>query len=83
MKYSWRKGDSSVFYYYRDHDGRILGTVWQYVNNKTVWCSKILADEFPFTNSSEKHIGHYVGQIEAQKSIETYWLKEERTLLEE
>jgi len=82
MNYSWRS-DSQVSYYFRETDGRILGSVWQYVNNNTIWCSKILADEFPFTNSSDKHIGHYITQDSAKKSVEMYWLKEERTLLEE
>ena len=83
MKYNWRAESSTVKHYYRESDGKILGTVWQYVNNHIVWTSKILEDEFPFTNSSEKFIGHYIDQASACHSVERFWNIQENTLIED
>lgn len=83
MKYDWRNEDNKVKHYYRTSDGKILGTVWQYVNNTTVWCSKILDDRFPFTNESEKFLGRYVSQEFAEKSIEKFWSLQDSTVSEQ
>jgi len=82
MSYNWRSETSTVKHYYRESDGKILGTVWQYVNNHIVWISKILEDEFPFTNSSEKFIGHYIDQTSACRSVERFWNIQDKTLIE-
>ena len=82
MSYNWRSETSTVKHYYRESDGKILGTVWQYVNNHIVWISKILEDEFPFTNSSEKFIGHYIDQTSACRSVERFWNIQDNTLIE-
>lgn len=81
MQVNW-KDNQTVKYFYREDDGRILGSVWQYVNNNIVWCSKILVDEFPFTNESEKYLGHFINEGSAKKSIEEYWKLENNTVLE-
>lgn len=81
--YNWKTESSNVIHYYRELDGKILGSVWQYVNNNTLWISKILVDEFPFTNSSEKFIGHYINQESAKKSVEKFWKIQDNTLSEE
>lgn len=80
MKYDWKNETSSVKHFYRTEDGKILGTVWQYVNNNLIWCSKIHEDEFPFTNSSEKHIGHFISEEYAKRSVEKHWHTEDSTL---
>jgi hypothetical protein len=82
MNFVWRDESSNVKHLVREQDGRILGTVWQYVNNNVVWGSKILEDKFPYTNESEKYIGHYIGLEFAKLSVEHYWLKEHNTLIE-
>lgn len=82
MKYDWKDESTHALHFYRVTDGKILGTAWQYVNNNIIWCAKILEDEFPFTNSSEKYIGHFINKESAKKSIERFWLVEERTLIE-
>lgn len=82
MKYNWKE-NTTIKYYYREDDGKILGSVWQYVNNNIVWCSKILVDEFPFTNESEKHLGQFINEEFAKKSIEDYWKLEDNTVLED
>lgn len=83
MKYSWVDESNNVKHYYRTSDGKILGTIWQYVNNHRVWVSKILEEEFPFTNASEKFIGHYIDQDSARRSVERFWDIEDNTLLED
>lgn len=80
--YNWREESSQVKHFYRKLDGKILGTVWQYVNNNIVWCSKIYVDEFPFTDASDKHLGRYVDQDSARKSVENFWQTEDNTFLE-
>jgi hypothetical protein len=81
MKYNWSDESAQTKHYVRVDDGRIVGTIWQYVNNNVIWSSKILADEFPFTDSSGKHLGHYISQDTARRSVEKYWSIQERTLL--
>jgi hypothetical protein len=81
MTYEWKDENTTVKHFYRITDGRILGTVWQYVNNNVIWSSKILEDEFPYTNASEKHLGHYVSQEHARRSVEHYWNIQDRTLI--
>jgi len=81
--YNWKDESSQVKHFYRTLDGKILGTVWQYVNNNTIWISKILEDEFPFTNSSEKFLGHYIDQDSAKKSVEKFWQRQDNTLPED
>lgn len=81
--YNWRAQSSSIKHFYRELDGKILGTVWQYVNNDIVWISKILSEEFPFTNTSEKYLGHYIDQESAKKSVEHFWKIQDNTLTEE
>ena len=46
MKYNWIDESIHVKHYYRTSDGKVLGTVWQFVNNNIIWCSKILEDTF-------------------------------------
>lgn len=81
--YNWKDESGQVKHFYRTLDGKILGTVWQYVNNNTIWISKILEDEFPFTNSSEKFLGHYIDQDSAKKSVEKFWQRQDNTLPED
>lgn len=83
MKYNWREESNQVKYYYRTTDGRVLGSVWQFVGNNTIWISKILSEEFPFTNNSEKFIGHFIDQESARTSVERFWLIQDNTLIEE
>jgi len=83
MKYSWRDESAQVKHFYRTLDGKIIGTVWQYVNNNIVWCSKVLDDDFPFTDASEKHLGRFIDQDSAKLSIEKFWQRQDNTLLEE
>lgn len=82
MSFIWRDESGNCKHLVREADGRILGTVWQYVNNPVVWGSKILEDKFPYTNDCEKYIGHYIGMEYAKKSVEFFWLREEKTLIE-
>lgn len=70
---------SDMDYYYRS-DGRILGATWHYVLKSAVWSAKIYTDEFPFTNSSEKYLGHFIDQSSAKKAVENYWNKMQLTL---
>ncbi|NBO30012.1 MAG: hypothetical protein EBX47_12140 [Synechococcaceae bacterium WB8_1B_057] len=81
--YDWTYESKQVQHYYRKLDGKILGTVWQYINNNIVWVSKILDDEFPFTNQSEKFLGHYVSQDSAKKSVEKFWQIQDNTLTDD
>jgi hypothetical protein len=44
-------------------------------------CSKIIEDEFPYTDASEKHLGQFVSQDHARRSVEHYWNVQDRTLI--
>jgi hypothetical protein len=81
--YNWRDESSQVKHFYRLLDGKILGTVWQYVNNNIVWCSKILEDEFPFTDANEKYLGHFIDQDSAKKSVEKFWKRQDNIVPED
>lgn len=81
MTYAWKDENTTTQHFYRVTDGRILGTVWQYFNNKVIVCSKIIEDEFPYTDASEKHLGQFVSQDHARRSVEHYWNTQDRTLI--
>jgi hypothetical protein len=83
MNYYWKEERNDIVHFVRSLDGKILGTVWQYVNNPIVWSSKILEDEFPFTDSSEKFLGRYINSDSAKKSVEKFWQRQDNTLLNE
>ena len=67
-------------YYYRESDGRILGSVWLFAMNSAVYTSKIFTETFPFTNECEKFLGHYITEDAAKQSVETFWLRQEKLL---
>jgi len=67
-------------YYYRESDGRILGSVWHFAMNSAVYSSKIFTETFPFTNECEKFLGHYITEDAAKQSVETFWLRQEKLL---
>lgn len=79
MMNKW-KDASTMHYYYRESDGRVLGSAWFYPLNTVLWSSKIFEDEFPFTNASEKFLGNFISQASAKAAVENYWLKESNTL---
>lgn len=83
MRYEWKEESSQVKHYVRGSDGKIIGTIWQYVNNNLIWRSKILDDEFPFTDASEKYLGNYIDQDSAKKSVEKFWKIQDNTLPED
>ena len=80
MKYTWKNENNTTIHYVRNIDGRIMGTIWQYVGNSFTWTSKIYVEEFPFTNNSEKYLGHYASQDSAKIAVENYWFEQELTL---
>lgn len=67
-------------YYYRESDGRVLGSVWHFAMNSAVYSSKIFTETFPFTNECEKFLGHYITEDAAKQSVETFWLRQEKLL---
>ena len=77
--YKWQ--DTNVMsYYYRESDGRIMGAAWHAALNSHLYSSKIYTETFPFTNESEKYLGHYINEGAAKKSVEKYWLQQSNTL---
>lgn len=79
MDNEWKK-TSSMNYYFRKSDGRILGSAWHLVMNSTLWIAKVQADVFPVTNESEKILGHFIDEYSAMRAVERYWQIEENTL---
>lgn len=75
------KHTNSMDYFYRKEDGRVLGAVWHKALDSSVWTSKIYTEDFPFTNESEKFLGHFIDEYSAKKSVELFWLKEYNTLI--
>ena len=71
---------NNMEYYYRESDGKILGAAWHYHMNSAVWTSKIYTEDFPFTNESEKFLGHFIDSNFAKQSVEKYWLLQLNTL---
>ena len=74
------KETAAMNYYYRESDGRILGSVWHFAMNSAVYSSKIFTETFPFTNECEKFLGHYITEDAAKQSVETFWLRQEKLL---
>jgi len=58
-----------------------IGAVWHKALDSSVWTSKIYTEDFPFTNESEKFLGHFIDEYSAKKSVELFWLKEYNTLI--
>ena len=77
MKYTWQNESKLIIHYVRVEDSRIMGTIWQYSGNSFTWTSKIYAEEFPFTNASERFIGHYATIEGAKRSVEDFWFNDE------
>ena len=75
------KETSNVKYYYRISDGKVLGAAWHYVTEpNSIWTAKIYAETFPFTNESEKFLGHFINESTARKAVENFWHKNLLTL---
>ncbi|NDB81603.1 MAG: hypothetical protein EB127_02455 [Alphaproteobacteria bacterium] len=74
------KPTAHMHYYYRESDGRVLGSAWHYASNSAIWIAKIFEDEFPFTNASEKFLGNFVDEQSAKIAVENYWFKQSNTL---
>jgi len=74
------KPTNVMSYYYRESDGRVLGSVWHYALSTDVYSAKIFAEDFPFTNESEKYLGHFVDKRSAELAVEKFWLQQENTL---
>lgn len=72
----WKEGDHEVFYFYNLHDGRIVGQINKITHTK-VWISKILQ-----TPTEEAYLGQYISYEYAKRSVENYWVIQERTLIE-
>ena len=53
------------------------------VYKNIVLCNKILDDDFPFKDASEKHLGRFIDKDSAKLSIEKFWQRQDNTLLEE
>lgn len=75
------KATPTMDYFYRERDGRILGAIWHYASNSAIYSAKIFVDEFPFTNESEKFLGHYINKRDAEHAVEQFWQKESQTLI--
>lgn len=67
-------------YYFRESDGRIMGSAWHAALNTALYSAKIYSETFPFTNECEKYLGHFVTEGAAKRSVEEFWLKQSNTL---
>jgi hypothetical protein len=72
----WKDGDHEVYYFFNTADGRIVGQINKIVHTK-IWVSKIYKSP-----TEEAYLGQYISYEFAKKSVETYWIIQERTLIE-
>ena len=77
--YKWRE-TSNMNYYFRESDGRIMGASWHAALSTAFYSAKIYTETFPFTNDSERYIGHYINEGAAKKAVEEYWYKHSKTV---
>jgi hypothetical protein len=68
---AWKEAEHNTYYFYQTEDGRIIGQVHKITHTK-IWVAKI----------DENNLGQYIDVDFAKKALETYYLIQERTLIE-
>lgn len=71
----WMEKEFGQVVYYDDADGKIIGAVYKIDNQNSIWGARICAE-------IEGILGQYVDSDYARKSVEYYWERQGRTLLE-
>jgi hypothetical protein len=74
MKYQWRLADKNNSYYFREHNGLVVGHAYNIVHT-IIWGAKI-----PIHPNEDLYLGQFVELEHAKKAIEEYWEREDRTL---
>lgn len=74
MRREWKDVDKGTQYYYKIHNGLIIGQVYNLVYT-SIWGAKI-----PISATEEHILGNYIGLEFAKKAIEEYWDEKDRTI---
>lgn len=73
MRREWRDTDKGTQYYYKVHNGLIVGQVYNLAYT-SIWGAKI-----PLSATEESVLGQYVSLDFAKRAIEEYWNESDRT----
>jgi hypothetical protein len=71
----WMEKEYSQWVYYDDEDGKIIGSVYKVGNTQTIWGAKVYLN-------IEGVLGQYIDSDYAKRSVEYFWMVEERSVLE-
>ena len=73
MRREWRDIDKGTQYYYRVHNGLIVGQVYSMAYT-SIWGAKI-----PLSATEELVLGQYVTLEFAKRAVEEHWNEKDRT----
>jgi len=74
MRREWKDFDKGCQYYFKVHNGLIVGQVYNLVYT-SIWGAKI-----PISATEELILGQYIGIEYAKRAIEEYWNEKDRTI---
>lgn len=76
MKRKWREAEHSNHFYYHTDTGLIQAHVFKIGTSYTIYNAKIIYE------SQDRIIGTYIELEFAKRAVETWWLQQDTTLLE-
>lgn len=74
MERQWRCIDKNNHYYFKVHNGLVIGQVYN-MYNTIVWAGKI-----PINANEEVILGQYIELEFAKRAVEEYWENIDRTI---
>ncbi len=75
LTFGWKESND-CFYYYKKLDGLIVGQVHKIAHSE-IYIAKVI------NVNEENGIGRYIDMFAAKSALETFWLIQSRTLLED
>lgn len=73
----WMEKEFSQWVYYDDQDGKIIGAVYKIGTSTGIWGGRVYLQ-----HNIEEQLGQFIDSDYARKSVELYWIIQDRTLLE-
>lgn len=77
QKKQWMEKEFGQWVYFDSADGRIIGAVYKIGSSTGIWGSRVYLDA-----NMEKLLGQFIDSDWARKSVEQYWERDARTLLD-
>jgi hypothetical protein len=70
----WQEYENNTQYYYDDIDGMVIGQVHRFGTSNSVYTATVKPDNI------DNVLGQFVSLDYAKKSVETFWIWQDRTL---